>query len=104
MPGPTAQDYLKLLENYAQTLREPIEPRGTRLELLFEQVNRLLRQPSPFNDTLPAPFRDVARHYAVADPQTVEHFSYDENRQFFLSDLHDFIRLHALRQPGGHRA
>ena len=101
MKAPKIEDYLALFRLYEGALREPVEPRGTRFELLFDQVVRMLLRPSPLNLEIPLPFRDVARRFADNDPATVEHFRYDENRQFFLSDLYDFLHLTAARRGRG---
>lgn len=93
MKPPTIDDYLGLLRLYDQALREPVEPRGERFTLLFDQVMRLLTRRSGINDEIPAPFRQVARRIGDNDAATVEHFRYDENRQFLLSDLYDFLQL-----------
>jgi hypothetical protein len=90
---PTAENYLRILDSYRDALREPAEPAGNRFELAFKQVIRLLARPSHFNDSLPAPFLDVAYRYGAGEPATLRHFGYDENRQFFLSDLHDYLAL-----------
>lgn len=97
----TAEQYLRLLGFYGEELRKPIEPGGDRFELVFEQVVGLLGRPSPFNGTLPMPFTDVAHRYAAGDPATLRHFGYDENRQFFLSDLHDYLLLTARSEGNG---
>jgi len=89
---------MRLLRLYDAALREPTEPRGSRFELLFARVMGLLHRDSAFNRTLPAPFLDVARRIARGDAATVEHFSYDENRQFLLSDLYDYLALRALKE------
>ncbi len=93
MKPPRAQDYIALLRLYRNDLRHVSEARGSRFELLFLQVVRLLNTSSPFNRTLPAPFLDVARRYSRGEPHTVVHFRYDENRQFFLSDLYDYLKI-----------
>lgn len=90
---PKAEHYLRILDFYSDALREPVEPAGNRFELVFEQVVRLLARPSSFNDSLPAPFLDVAYRYAEGEAATLRHFGYDENRQFFLSDLYDYLLL-----------
>jgi hypothetical protein len=40
---------------------------------------------------LPIPFIEVARAYRSGDPPILEHFAYDENRQFFLADLYRYL-------------
>ncbi|GAB6041098.1 hypothetical protein [Endothiovibrio diazotrophicus] len=98
MKAPKIDDYLALFRLYEGALKEPVEPRGERFELLFDQVIRLLHSPSPLNNEIPFPFRDVARRFSDNDAATVEHFRYDENRQFFLSDLYDFLHLLAAKK------
>lgn len=94
---PNADQYLRILDFYSAALREPVESAGSRFEFVFGQTMGLLARPSPFNLSLPAPFLDVARRYHAEDPATLRHFSYDENRQFFLSDLYDYLVLSAKR-------
>lgn len=91
MNPPTREDYRHLLGLYRAVLDEPAEPAGTRLQLPFERVMRLLNQPGAFNDSLPALFRDVAHRYRTGEPATLAHFRYDENRQFFLRDLVQYM-------------
>ena len=100
MRPPEIDDYLALFRLYGDALDTPSEPGGQRFALLFDQVVRLLMAQSPLNSELPAPFLDVARHYRHHDPATLDHFRYDENRHFFLSDLYDLLRLKAAaRRP-----
>lgn len=96
--APGLDEYLALFRLYQGELARPAESRGQRFTLLFEQVARLLDRPSPFNHSLPKPFREVAARYLAGDAATHRHFRYDENRHFFLSDLHDYLRLRAWRQ------
>lgn len=103
MNAPALDDYLRLLRLYERQLVTAADARGTRLQLPFAQVIRLLTTPSPFNNTLPAPFRDVARRLAAEDKAVVAHFRYDENRQFFLGDLLDYLRLRSLTTPRGEK-
>ena len=93
MRPPQAQDYIALLQLYRSDLRVVTEARSDRFELLFLQIVRLLGEPSPFNRTLPTPFLDVARRFKRGDPNTVSHYEHDENRQFFLSDLYDYLKI-----------
>lgn len=93
MKPPEAHHYLALLRLYRKELRLVSGSPGDRFELLFQQVIRLLRTPSPFNRSLPTPFLDIARRYSTRDRHTLEHFRHDENRQFFLSDLYDYLEI-----------
>jgi hypothetical protein len=93
--SPELGDYLKLFELYAGKLDFTVKgTRGGDYSLIFEQVIRLLLRPSPFNDTLPEPFLAVAERYAFAERATIAHFRYNENKQFFLSDLYDSLALY----------
>jgi hypothetical protein len=59
---PDEQDYLSLFRIYGDDLGSLYrEPDDDRYALLFEQVIRLLVKPSPFNRSLPEPFRVSAR-------------------------------------------
>jgi hypothetical protein len=91
---PDEQDYLSLFRIYGDDLGSLYrEPDDDRYALLFEQVVRLLVKPSPFNRSLPEPFRVSARRYHDGDPATVKHLSHPANRHFMLCDLHDLISL-----------
>ena len=67
--------------------------------LLFDQICRLLTQPSAFNLSLPAQFRTTAFRYLEGDAHTVAHMTNVENRHFMLSDLFDYI--HLVKTMGG---
>ncbi len=95
---PDIDDYLSLFRLYEQPLTVPAEPRGERLRFPFERVVRLLSLPSEFNRSLPSPFLEVAERYTHGDSATAAHFRYDENRQFFLSDLRDYVQLQAAKR------
>ena len=98
MKQPELDDYLHLFTLYDEALKEPTGPGGDKLLFLFERVVRMIHTPSPFNGELPAPFLDVARRYLANDAATHAHFAHDENRQFFLDDLADFVRLQDARR------
>lgn len=92
---PELHDYLKLFSLYEGKLDFTIKgTKGGDYSFIFEQIVRLLLRPSPFNDTLPETFIGVAERYAFDDPATTAHFRYNENRQFFLSDLYDSLMLY----------
>lgn len=91
---PDLEDYVHLFDAYGKDLGAIYkEPDDDRYELLFEQVVRLLIKPSPFNLTLPEPFRISAHRYVDDDPRTVQHLSDPANRHFMLCDLHDLVML-----------
>jgi len=97
--SPTLQDYIRLFEAYGEDISSVyLKPNDARYEFLFEQAARLLAKPSPFNASLPAPFRITAQKYLSGDEKTVRHMNYPENRHFMLSDLYDFIMLKKARQ------
>lgn len=92
---PDLHDYLKLFALYAGKLDFTIKGTvGGDYSLIFEQVIRLLLKPSAFNQTLPETFLAVAERYAFNEQATVTHFRYNENKQFFLSDLYDSLLLY----------
>ena len=92
--APEIGDYLKLFEIYGSDLGEIYkEQDDDRYALLFEQVMRLLVKPSPFNLSLPEPFRTSAHRYRSGHAATIEHLSRPANRNFMLCDLHDLIML-----------
>lgn len=96
---PELNDYLKLFELYSGKLDFTIKgTKGGDYSFIFEQVIRLLLKASPFNDSLPEPFLGVAERYVFAEPATVAHFRYNENKQFFLSDLYDSLLLYQAEQ------
>jgi hypothetical protein len=96
---PELYDYLKLFQLYEGKLDFTIKgTRGGDYSFIFEQVIRLLLKPSPFNDTLPEPFISVAERYAFNEAATMAHFRYNENKQFFLSDLYDSLKIYPSEQ------
>jgi len=91
---PNYDDYAQLFQIYGKDLGAIYqEPDDDRYALLFEQVIRLLIKPSPFNLSLPEPFRVSARRYHNGEPATVRHLGKPANRNFMLCDLHDMIKL-----------
>ncbi len=99
--------YLKLFEPYEEQLRT-FDGRereyGGRFALLFRQVARLLVQDTDINRLVPRMYVEVAHRYLGKVPDTVRHFSYEDNRHFFLSELREWIavqeRGRVLRQAG----
>ena len=92
---PELNDYIKLFRLYEGKLDFTIKgTKGGDYTFIFEQVVRLLLKPSPFNRTLPEPFISVAERYAFSDVATVTHFRYNENKQFFLSDVYDSLMIY----------
>jgi hypothetical protein len=97
--APRPEDYLALLRLYEpqlQAWKETPNQQGL-FQLAFEQVVRLLSKDSDFNHEIPLPLKTVARQYLQHNQNVIAHFSYSENRQFFLSDLYDFIQLYVKR-------
>jgi hypothetical protein len=97
---PNAKDYMQLFKRYGQDFGAAyLEPEDERFRFLFDQLCRLLIQPSPFNLALPEPFRTTAHKYLAGDKFTVDHMQIVENRHFMLSDLFDYIQL--CQRAGG---
>lgn len=95
--------YLKLFVPYEAQLRQfkgRESEYGARFALLFRQTVRLLILPAKFNQLIPRPFIKVAQRYLERDDETVMHFSYEDNRHFFLSDLLDWLRIHERGRSG----
>ncbi len=91
---PALDDYMELFNRYGQDFGAAyLEPEDERFRFLFDQLCRLLTQPSRFNFGLPEPFRTTAHRYLAGDEITVAHMRVPENRHFMLSDLFDYIRL-----------
>ncbi len=91
---PQVEDYAHLFAAYGEDLGSIYrEPDDERYALLFEQVIRLLIRPSPYNLSLPEPFRVTAKRYHDGSPATVAHLSDPANRHFMLCDLHDLVML-----------
>lgn len=96
---PELNDYLKLFQLYEGKLDFTVKgTKGGDYSFIFEQVMRLLLKPSPFNSSLPEPFIGVAERYAFNETATVAHFRYNENKQFFLSDLYDSLLMYQSSQ------
>jgi hypothetical protein len=94
---PDLDSYLKLFAPYEAQLadfRGRERAHGGRFALLFRQVARLLVHDNGFNRGMPKMFGSVARRYLDREPDTVLHFSYEDNRHFYLSDLRDWLALH----------
>jgi len=88
------QRYQQTFAPYREELREFIGHdgrRGIRFIMLFRTVVQFLVQPSEINQQIPKPLVGVAQRYVEQHPETVEHFEYEENRQFFLCDLLDWL-------------
>ncbi|CAN2535740.1 hypothetical+protein [Methylocapsa aurea] len=97
---PDGDDYLALFGRYKEDFGDVyMDPEDERFRLLFDQICRMLTQPSSFNLSLPAQFRATATHYLEGDPHTVAHMKTIENRHFMLSDLFDYI--HLVKTMGG---
>jgi hypothetical protein len=91
---PDGGDYLALFNRYKADFGDVyMDPEDDRFQLLFDQICRLLIQPSDFNFSLPEQFRTTAFRYLDGDPGTVAHMTTIENRHFMLSDLFDYIHL-----------
>lgn len=77
---------------------------GGRFALLFRQVTRLLVTDLPINGFMPRLYVDVAQRYLQREPDTVRHFSYEDNRHFFLSELREWLNVRdrgrAMRRTG----
>ena len=89
--------YLRLFEPYVEQMGQFTEREGefgSRFALLFRQVLRLLIQPVEFNQRLPKLFLEVAQRYLAKNEETIRHFSYEDNRYFFLNDLYDWLQVH----------
>jgi hypothetical protein len=88
--------YLKRFAPYRDQLRQFSGREGEyggRFALLFRQVVRLLVSSAKINRQIPKPFIKVAQRYLERDEETVRHFSYEDNRHFFLSDLLDWLQI-----------
>lgn len=98
--APNPEDYLALLKLYEPQLQAWKETPNdkTLFQFAFEQVVRLLEKNSSFNREILLPLRTAAHQYLQHNQAIVAHFSYSENRQFFLSDLYDFIQLYMNRR------
>jgi len=60
---------------------------------LFLSLCPLLIQESPFNLEMPQPFRWTAQRFLAGEAATLAHLDQAENRNAYLSDLHDYIEL-----------
>ncbi len=89
---PDAEDDLVLFGRYRQGFGDVyLATEDERFRLLFDQVCRLLAQPSPF--------RATARRCLDGDAATVAHMTTAQNRHFMLSDLFDDV--HLVKTMGG---
>jgi len=91
---PELDDYMDLFRRYGKDFGDAyLEPEDDRFRFLFDQILRLLAQPSAFNLTLPEPFRTTAYKYLAGDEATIAHMKVIENRHFMLSDVYDYLHL-----------
>jgi len=91
---PELDDYMDLFRRYGKDFGDAyLEPEDDRFRFLFDQILRLLAQPSAFNLTLPEPFRTTAYRYLAGDEATIAHMKVVENRHFMLSDVYDYLHL-----------
>ncbi len=96
-PEPDLDTYLRLFTPYEQPLKDFSGREGeygARFALLFRQTLRLLSTPSSFNERIPRTFLAVTDKYLSNEYEAVRHFSYEENRHFFLADLLDWLNRH----------
>lgn len=103
MPDPIAPSALEGLDGYLalfapyDTQLSDFEVRereyGGRFALLFRQVARRLVQDLPVNTLMPRMYVTVAQRYLEQDKDTVSHFSYEDNRHFFLSELREWLLI-----------
>lgn len=93
-------EYLKLFQPYEDQLRDfsgREREYGGRFALLFRQVIRLLVSEQPINNLMPRMYPEMAQRYLDREGDSVRHFSYEDNRHFFLSELRDWL---AVRERG----
>jgi hypothetical protein len=91
---PDMDDYLDLFGRYQKDFGPAyMEPEDERYRFLFDQICRLLVQPSDFNLSMPQEFRQTAQRYLAGDEFTVSHMRDPQIRHFMLSDLYDYVHL-----------
>ncbi len=97
------QTYLRLFKPYEAQLKDFIgrddfrgdeKQYGAHFALLFRQTTRLLVSQDDFNRRLPKHYIALAERYLNKDHDTVRHFSYEENRYYFLSELLEWLKVH----------
>lgn len=96
-PTVTLETYLRLFAPYEAQMSEFTGRDGEyggRFALLFRQITRLLVQPANINRRLPKLYLSLAERYLSNDHDTVRHFSYEDNRYFFLSELLEWLKVH----------
>ncbi len=62
---------------------------------LFDAVCDAITEPTPYNRLFPQEFVNTMVLYRAGDPRAVGHFDHVDHRAFYLSDLYDYIMLHA---------
>jgi hypothetical protein len=99
--------YLQLFRPYEQQLKQFAgrdREYGGRFALLFRQIARLLVRDLPINELMPRMYVDMAHRYLNREPDAVRHFSYEDNRHFFLSELREWLNVRdrgrAIRRMG----
>lgn len=89
-------EYLALFAPYEEQLSKfegPQREYGGRFALLFKQVVRLLVRDQPINALMPRMFPSMAQRYLDREQTTLQHFSYEDNRHFFLSELLEWLTI-----------
>ncbi|MEG3638421.1 hypothetical protein [Magnetococcus sp. PR-3] len=97
---PHLEDFEKLFSLYPEEAfynREP-HPQPDPLQFLFRQVMQMLACRSAFVISMPRPFLEASNHYNNGSPATVKHFNNTENRNFFLSDLKEWLTLQKVQR------
>ncbi|WP_034411879.1 MULTISPECIES: hypothetical protein [Derxia] len=97
---PDADDYLELFGRYGKDFGPVyLEAEDQTYRLLFEQIVRLLIEPSPFNLSMPQEFRITAQRWLNGDDEVQRHMREPQMRHFMLSDFYDYVHL---RKTMGH--
>lgn len=98
---PDMEDYLKIYKWHGledgDFLHKPLEEETLRTTL--EQLSRLARHHSPFNDNLPMEFIGTLRHLEKGEEGTLHHFEEPINIVLFLSDFLDYLKLISRGEP-----
>lgn len=64
------------------------------LDMLFDAVINAINDCGPLKAQLPySEFVHPSKEVAAGDPGWVGHFEERDNRRFFLSDIHDYLKL-----------
>lgn len=92
---PDREDYMRVFRWHGlqDTDFYGMEKQPDAVYTSFEQISRLSRHHSSFNESLPAEFSGPLRKYCSGDSDQISWFSDIANRTLFISDFIDYLKV-----------